>query len=122
MACGIQQVCANGMCASQCAMGQTACPGDGGAPFCANTATDNANCGACGKTCGLLEVCIAGKCSSDCLMSQTLCIPDGGVDPEAGAFAFCTDTKTDNSNCGACFNPCPSNKPLCSMGTCVNPG
>jgi hypothetical protein len=58
-------------------------------------------------------------CGATCLMNQTLCTPEGGVDPEAGSFAYCTDVKTDNANCGACFSPCPGNKPLCSNGTCV---
>ena len=84
--------------------------------------TDNANCGACGKQCGLLEVCAGCKCGSTCLMNQTLCVPDGGVNPDGGPWAFCTDLKTDNANCGGCFNVCPSNKPLCSAGMCVNPG
>jgi hypothetical protein len=120
--CGPQHICAMGTCANECVQGQTACAGDGGLPYCAKTDTDNANCGSCGNACGTLEVCVMGKCSGSCTMNQTLCYPDGGIDPDAGSFAFCTDLKTDNANCGSCFNNCPLSTPLCSNGTCVNPG
>jgi len=122
MECGQKQLCSNGMCASQCAMGQTPCAGDGGPPYCAFTDRDNANCGTCGNTCGLLEVCAGGMCGKTCLMNQTMCVPEGGVDIDAGSYAFCTDVKTDNQHCGACFSPCPFMKPLCANGACVSPG
>jgi len=120
--CGIQAVCAMGMCSSECVMGQKACAGDGGPPYCAKIDTDQGNCGGCGVTCDPLQVCAGGKCNDSCLMSQTKCVPDGGVDPDSGNYAFCTDTKTDNANCGACFNPCPPQQPLCSNGMCISPG
>jgi hypothetical protein len=121
--CGPQMLCTNGMCASSCVQGQTACAPEAGPTYCAKLDTDQANCGACGNVCGLLEVCVMGKCSATCLMSQTLCTPDGGMQPDgAPAPSFCTDLKSDNANCGMCLNQCPLNMPLCSNGTCVNPG
>jgi hypothetical protein len=30
--------------------------------------------------------------------------------------------QSDNANCGACGNVCPTNQPLCSAGTCISPG
>jgi hypothetical protein len=112
-----------GMCASTCAQGQTTCAPEGGAPYCAKIDTDNANCGACGKACGILDICTGGKCQATCLMTQTLCTPDGGIQPDGAPLpSFCTDLKNDNANCGACGNACPLMQPLCSNGTCVNPG
>jgi stigma-specific protein Stig1 len=65
--CGIEQVCVAGKCASECLMTQTLCIPDGGmgdgGPFCANTATDSANCGACFNQCPYMTpICAMGKC------------------------------------------------------------
>src|SRR5438128_998718 len=41
----------------------TQCMPTGGSPYCANTVTDNANCGACGHACGATEICNGGSCT-----------------------------------------------------------
>jgi hypothetical protein len=111
-ACPGGQVCTNGACAGSCSQDQTQCGGDGGATYCANLQTDNAHCGDCAVSCGLLQACVAGACVSQCSDSQLLCkATDGGV-------SYCTDYLSDNNNCGKCGNVCPSNKPLCTGGTC----
>jgi len=110
-ACLSDQLCSSGNCVGSCTSTQKQCTPDAGAPYCADTDTDNANCGACGTLCGLLQACVGGQCTSQCTGQQTLCKPDGGQ-------PFCADTLTDNTNCGTCGNKCPSNKPVCSGGTC----
>lgn len=115
-------VCVSSKCTSTCASGQVMCPMDGGPSYCAKLDTDNANCGACGNVCGALEECVSGKCEAACLVSQTKC-PPGGPQPDgAPARPYCADTKNDNLNCGGCGNSCPLNKPLCSVGMCVETG
>ena len=51
---------------STCGSGQTMCGADGGADggaaFCANLQTDNANCGACGTKCSAPSYCASGSC------------------------------------------------------------
>jgi hypothetical protein len=93
------------------------CGGDGGSPYCASTKTDNANCGACGVACGTGLLCTNGACTNACAGqdggAQTLCTPDAGA-------PYCTDTQTDNANCGACGTVC-SNPATCSAGACNEP-
>ena len=114
--CGTGQVCDNGACASSCGGGDagtdTLCTPEGGAPYCANTTTDNANCGACGITCGQQQVCSGGQCTSTCTQNQTLCTPDGGA-------AYCANTNSDNQNCGACGVACGTAQ-VCQNGSCMN--
>jgi hypothetical protein len=90
------------------------CAPDAGAPFCANTKTDNLNCGACAVFCGPEEACVAGACTSSCLAGQTLCGADAGVD--AGQY-YCASTSTDNANCGTCGHACDPLQ-LCAAGNC----
>jgi hypothetical protein len=54
---GTTPYCVASACAATCGAGTTDC-GAG----CINTATDNANCGMCGKTCATTEVCSGGTC------------------------------------------------------------
>lgn len=119
--CKTLEYCSAGACVSACAQGQMACAsdaGDGGGPgYCANTQTDNLNCGGCGTACGTLQACVGGTCAKACTGNQTACLPDGG-DPDAAP--FCTDTASDNANCGSCFSPCPYAKPLCVSGACYS--
>jgi hypothetical protein len=78
-------------------------------PYCANTTTDNDNCGACGVVCASGKSCTGGKCELACGALAT-CTPDGGA-------AYCANTKADNDNCGACGTKCPSGQ-VCSGGSC----
>jgi hypothetical protein len=123
-ACGAAQVCSAGKCSSECVSGQTLCGadsgGDDGGAYCADTQTDNSNCGQCGKTCGVQEQCIAATCASTCAGNQTLCIPDGGIEAGTEGGPFCTDLHTDNANCGACGNACIP-QDVCTGGVCKPP-
>jgi hypothetical protein len=93
-----------------CAQGETACVRDAGAPYCANTQSDNLNCGACGNACGQKQLCVQGACVSQCGGGQTVCSPDGGA-------PYCASLATDNANCGACGNAC-SELQVCAGGKC----
>jgi len=116
--CGAGQVCNDGSCTNSCggddAGTDTLCTPEAGAPYCANTKTDNANCGACGVTCGSGKICQNGACANACAASdggvETLCTPDGGP-------AYCASTQTDNANCGTCGNVCGLGA-KCIGGTC----
>jgi choice-of-anchor A domain-containing protein len=72
---------------------------------CVETATDAANCGACGNACAAGSTCSAGTCS---VCSGTVC---GGA---------CLATATDSANCGACGNACAIGS-TCSAGACTSP-
>jgi hypothetical protein len=98
------------VCAAACGLNETLCSPDGGAPYCAITWTDNANCGACGNACPQGKVCTNGVCSANCAQGQTFCAPDGGA-------PYCASTQTDNSNCGTCGNACGQGL-VCASGSC----
>ena len=77
---------------------------------CVDTASDSANCGACGKACAPGETCTAGACALDCGGGTTMC--PGAMGPT------CADTKVDPANCGACGKACAPGE-LCGAGACV---
>jgi hypothetical protein len=87
----------------------TTCTPDGGAPYCANTQSDNANCGTCGASCTSGTVCGGGHCSLTC-GALTTCTPDGGA-------PYCANTQSDDANCGTCGTACPTGQ-SCSSGSC----
>ena len=82
--------------------------GTGPTAFCANTATDNANCGACGHACEAGTVCANGACGLTCGALATC---------GSGASVHCANTGTDNANCGACDHACESGN-VCAGGAC----
>ena len=86
------------------------CTPSNASPYCANTATDNINCGACGHACGTGEVCSNGSCALTC-GALTKCSPSAGSD-------YCANTMTDTNNCGACGNACGTGQ-VCSSGVCT---
>jgi hypothetical protein len=88
----------------------TKCTPSNASPYCANTATDNSNCGTCGNACGTGEVCTGGVCSLSC-GALTKCSPSGGAD-------YCANTGTDSANCGTCGNACTTGQ-VCSSGVCT---
>ena len=81
-----------------------------GAPYCANTATDNSNCGVCGHVCNSGEVCNGGACAVTC-DAITTCTPTGGT-------PYCANTSTDNADCGTCGHACGAGE-ACSGGSCI---
>jgi concanavalin A-like lectin/glucanase superfamily protein/stigma-specific protein Stig1 len=88
----------------------TKCAPASASPYCANTATDNANCGTCGNSCGVGEVCTNGVCALTCGV-LTKCAP-------VNASAYCANTASDASNCGTCGNACTTGQ-VCSSGLCT---
>lgn len=82
-----------------CAADQASCVG-----VCVTTASDPANCGACGTLCASGQQCTAGACA--CLAGLEAC-PTG-----------CTDLGSDGQSCGACGVPCGAGT-LCMNGQCL---
>ena len=76
--------------------------------ICVDTATDVANCGACGTACAAGQVCSAGTCATTCQTGLTAC---GGS---------CRDLQTDAANCGACGTACTPGL-YCIAGACGCP-
>jgi len=99
-----------GKCGAGCSGGQTGCQPEAGSPYCANTQSDNLNCGACFNPCGPQKVCVAGACVGSCVQGQAICAPDGGA-------PYCAKTDTDNANCGACGVTCGVLE-VCAAGKC----
>ncbi len=83
----------------------SACAGTTCGGACVETATDAANCGACGNACAAGSTCTAGTCST---CTGTMC---GGA---------CVATATDAANCGACGNACAAGS-TCDAGACTAP-
>ena len=73
--------------------------------ICVDTATDVANCGACGTACAAGQVCSAGTCATTCQAGLNVC---GGS---------CRDLQTDAANCGACGTACILGQ-SCIAGVC----
>lgn len=76
--------------------------------ICVDTATDIANCGACGTACAAGQVCSAGACATTCQTGLNDC---GGS---------CRDLQTDAGNCGACGTVCGPGQ-SCIAGACGCP-
>jgi concanavalin A-like lectin/glucanase superfamily protein len=88
----------------------TKCMPSNASPYCANTATDNANCGTCGNACGTGQVCNGGTCTLTC-GALTKCSPSTGA-------PYCANTDTDSANCGTCGNACGTGQ-VCQGGVCT---
>lgn len=111
--CTTGQMCSSGVCVTTCG-GATPdrcgmMPG-----ICTNFDTDENNCGSCGNQCGNGETCTNGVCLTDCPPSSG---PAANDDRCGQAPGFCTDTGTDEDNCGSCGNDCAANR-QCTGGTC----
>ncbi|MCA9616581.1 MAG: hypothetical protein H6722_00865 [Sandaracinus sp.] len=98
-----------------CPPGQELC-GDG----CADLTTDLRHCGGCFEACANegphpgTTLCSDGECTITC--------PDGTEDCNGDPRDGCeVDLATDEDDCGACGNPCDSDK-LCLEGGCVAAG
>ena len=102
-------------CRSTCTGGGTQCFPPVGTPYCANTNSDNNNCGSCGHQCGALEACDGtGHCASTCAGGQSPCPGASSPNPTT---PYCANLQTDNGNCGTCNHACGSPL-LCSGGSC----
>jgi alpha-tubulin suppressor-like RCC1 family protein len=73
------------------------------------SATDPANCGACGIVCAATDVCSATGCSATCPANTTKCDRS------------CVDVSADVANCGACGKVCGAPDfatPTCKASAC----
>jgi len=111
--------------------------GDGGAPYCANTNTDNDNCGACGMACGPNHQCNGGICGLSCPSGQqpciagNTCIPDatccssaqcpitGQICPQPGGTCQCPSGETVCSKIGS-NGGCISSNDCCTSADCAS--
>ncbi len=106
--------CKAGACSFACNAGSSDCDGNPANGCESNTATDLANCGACGKKCGTTNTdaatkCEAGKCVFACKQGFGHC----GTSDDTGCE---TDLTTSAENCGACGHSCLGGK--CTAGKC----
>ena len=126
--CKAGEICSNGTCALTCQQGLSKCTGnpdagvsDGGVSgdYCANLASDNANCGQCGNACPQGQVCSNGACALSCQQGLTKCAanPDAGVSDGGINGDYCANLASDNANCGQCGKACGQGL-VCSNGTC----
>ncbi len=106
-------VCTNGSCQNSCNMGLTDCAG-----ACVNVITNAQNCGACGNACmnrpNGTGACVSSACNVACNPNFRNC--DGNV-----VNGCEIDTRTDETNCGACGTVCPNAANatrLCSNSLC----
>jgi hypothetical protein len=117
--CPIGNLCMGNTCvpgcnaARGCPMGRSCCSGG-----CIDTASNVANCGACGTTCTAangVPSCVAGACA------VASCMPGfGNCDMSAGNGCE-TDTTTTRMHCGGCGMACPTYPraaSVCMAGTC----
>ncbi len=126
--CAAGEVCTAGACTLSCQAGLSLCTpevsdggvsdaaseaGEGGSPlattYCANLASDDANCGACHTACADGTKCVNGACSPTCGAGLKLCS------------GKCVATQSDPANCGNCGVAC-GNLMACVAGTCAPVG
>ncbi|HUS30114.1 MAG TPA: hypothetical protein VMZ53_16520 [Kofleriaceae bacterium] len=104
-----------------CASGEINCNGT-----CADITSDEANCGACagggGQTCGSGQTCSNGECCNGTLVNLNgICCANPATTPGSAACGTpptCTNTRSDDNNCGACGTVCASNE-NCVNGSCT---
>lgn len=101
--CGGGLECVSGTCRAACPGATTRC-----GARCADTNTDNANCGACGRACALDSLCAGGACVPRCAPPSLFC--GGG----------CADVLRNTANCGACGRACAATE-ACVAGVCRGP-
>lgn len=115
--------CVGGKCA--CAVNKTRC-----GTRCVDLRYDEGNCGACGVVCADGLSCRSGICTcsnygATCTTGDTCCSKNcvnGRCDCPTGrkrCGTRCVNTGTDEANCGACGNVCPSFQ-ICKGGACVD--
>jgi len=129
--------CVNGACVEKPAtctnMGESVCSGK-----CVYLDTSFQNCGGCGKACPAGQICHLGVCVPFACekalhpCKDYFCCSEGFDDPclqiavgehRVGTRMcnyLCTDTQTDQRNCGSCGNDCGEFS-VCSGGACVQP-
>lgn len=118
--------CAAGKCSPTCKGTLLACPGTEQNGCTIDGATDENNCGGCGKVCLSTAAahvdaingnqCLSGACNPSCASLYDDCDnnPNNGCEKSVGS---------DVSNCGACNVTCGTTNttaaPTCSSGACV---
>lgn len=106
----------------KCASGTCSCSGAVCNGVCVDTSADPSNCGACGQSCGdcpMGVACVAGRCV--CPDGMTACAANPGTttpnDPDGGLACqqACTNTNTDQLNCGGCGRNCNNEHSACDV-------
>ena len=114
LACGPEQVCSAGVCAVECAPGETNCDGN-----CVDTDSNPMHCGGCFQACDLPQVAEHGCEQGDCAIVSC---ESGWADCNGQAADGCeVDTDTDPDNCGACGMVCDlehAESADCQAGLC----
>jgi hypothetical protein len=106
-ACGVvcQVACSEGACADGCQAPLVSA----GSGVCVDPRSDVRNCGGgsgLSSVCTANQICSSGKCTDVCKSGELLC---GGA---------CVLPASDNKNCGACGNVCPTGTG-CISGACL---
>jgi hypothetical protein len=121
--CGAYDPLVEGCGIDECYEGEICCADAGGVQgTCADIATDELNCGRCGRACAWNETCLAGTCArvngSTC--SSIVCPTGASCCPASsgtGQTATCRDLKSDDNNCGQCGKKCQAYE-ACVQGVC----
>ncbi|MEO7113285.1 MAG: hypothetical protein ABI183_22790 [Polyangiaceae bacterium] len=121
--CAAGEACSDGACQLTCGATETACNSgdggtnetDGGAAYCANFQTDNANCGACGRSCDPGQMCNNGGCGTTCEADLVQC-GSSCVDPNSSTM-YCGATADCNVDAGTTGHACAPSE-ACSAGVC----
>jgi hypothetical protein len=72
---------------------------------CVDTASDRANCGACGTSCDAGDECISGRCKASCRQDELRCEGE------------CRSPASDPEHCGSCGAACEPGQ-YCDAGQC----
>ncbi|AKU92298.1 hypothetical protein [Vulgatibacter incomptus] len=117
IACGGNFVCSDGACV--CPSGKTDCEGR-----CVDTRSDSRNCGGCGVVCEAGTFCLDGACGcsgDDCACDGDDCACEGDDCGCPGEICgdVCTNTSSDELNCGGCGIAC-GNGQHCLAGICAS--
>lgn len=111
-------LCSSGKCSFQCVGTYSDCNTAAGDGCEIDTATDEANCGACGFGCVLAHA-VALCVAQSCMIGQ--CDTGWGACDDNLANGCETNTLTSTQHCGQCGHACiaPANAdPICSSGAC----
>jgi hypothetical protein len=132
--CGPWAVCVRGSCVDSSCSSFPYCAAQDGAVgmcclgttvgaqvWCSDLANDDENCGGCGFKCSSGQTCSHGVCSGsppECAHRiGGFCNLDAGLGYLCCPGVGCTNTESDDDNCGTCGTSCPAGT-TCQDGSC----